>query len=57
LVQRRPRLPRSARVGRKGSFVGQIISIFDGEYVVRDAANKKWLRKEDELEPATFEVK
>ena len=40
---------RSARVGSKGPFVGQIVSRLDGDYILRDIERKKWLRKADEL--------
>jgi hypothetical protein len=43
---------RSTRVGSKGSFIGQIIDISKGEYIVRDAERRRWLRKEGELELA-----
>ena len=37
-------------------FVGQITDVLPGgEYVIRDAERKKWLRKEDELEPLRVE--
>lgn len=43
----------SARVGSKGSFVGQVKEVLGGgEYVVRDSARVKWLRGESELSPA-----
>jgi hypothetical protein len=41
------------RKSRKGSFVGQIIDTIDGDYIVRDAQNLKWLRTETELSAAT----
>jgi hypothetical protein len=49
---------RSARVGSKGSFVGQIVGTTKQgdqplEYIVRDADRVKWLRKEAELELAS----
>lgn len=40
---------RSARVGSKGSFVGQIVGTSQGDYIVRDADRKRWLRAESEL--------
>lgn len=44
---------RSARVGAKGSFVGQVKEVLDGdEYVVRDDDRKRWLRKGSELTKA-----
>ena len=43
---------RSTRVGAKGSFVGKIVDISSGEYIVRDAERRRWLRKEGELELA-----
>ena len=46
---------RSKRLGSKASFVGQVTDVLPGgEYVIRDAERKKWLRKEDELEPLNF---
>lgn len=46
----------SARVGTKGKFVGEVIGTSEGEYIVRDADRVKWLRKEDELSPASSPV-
>ncbi|WP_156928819.1 MULTISPECIES: hypothetical protein [unclassified Bradyrhizobium] len=43
---------KSARVGSKGSFVGQIVGTSQGESIVRDEDRKKWLRAESELEHA-----
>lgn len=44
---------RSVRVGSKGSFVGQVKEVLDGdEYVVRDDDRKRWLRKGSELTKA-----
>ncbi|MEY9247583.1 hypothetical protein [Bradyrhizobium elkanii] len=44
---------RSARVGAKGSFVGQVKEVLDGdEYVVRDDDRRRWLRKGSELTAA-----
>jgi len=40
---------RSARVGSKGSFVGQIVDRLDGDFILRDIERRKWLRKADEL--------
>jgi hypothetical protein len=41
---------QSARVGSKGSFVGEIREVLDGsEYVVRDTERRRWLRHESEL--------
>lgn len=42
----------STRVKQKGKFVGQVIDQIDGDYVIRDAERRKWLRKEEELSPA-----
>jgi hypothetical protein len=39
-------------VNRKGKFVGQIVDTINGDYVVRDAERRKWLRKFRELKPA-----
>jgi hypothetical protein len=46
----------SAPVKRKGKFVGQVIDIIDGDYVVRDAERRKWLRTEAELSVASKEA-
>jgi len=46
----------SARVKSKGKFVGQIVDIIDGDYVVRDAERRRWLRTEAELSPAQKEA-
>jgi hypothetical protein len=43
---------RSARVGSKGPFVGEVIDTSQGEYILRDADRNRWLRKESELSPA-----
>lgn len=44
---------QSTRVKHQGAFTGQIIDVWPGgEYVVRDAERRRWLRKEDELSPA-----
>lgn len=40
---------RSARYRSKGSFVGQIVGMSRGEYIVRDGDRVKWLRTEDQL--------
>jgi len=40
---------RSARVGSKGSFVGQVVDRLDGDFILRDIERRKWLRKADEL--------
>jgi hypothetical protein len=40
---------RSARVGSKGPFVGQIVDRLDGDFILRDIERRKWLRKADEL--------
>lgn len=42
----------SVRVGSKGQFVGEVIGISEGEYIVRDPDKLKWLRAEGELSPA-----
>lgn len=42
----------SKRRGSKGSFIGQVVDISEGEYVIRDNERLKWLRTEDELSPA-----
>ncbi|MEH2517429.1 hypothetical protein V1279_003002 [Bradyrhizobium sp. AZCC 1610] len=43
---------KSARRGSKPSFIGQIVDISEGEYVVRDVEKLRWLRTEAELSPA-----
>jgi hypothetical protein len=43
---------RSARVGSKSSFNAEVIEIWQGEYILRDADRNRWLRKESELSPA-----
>jgi hypothetical protein len=44
---------QSTRVKHQPAFAGQVIEVLDGgEYVVRDAERRRWLRKEDELSPA-----
>jgi hypothetical protein len=40
---------RSVRYREKGSFVGQIVGMSRGEYIVRDGDRVKWLRTEDQL--------
>ncbi|UPT95429.1 hypothetical protein J4G48_0040455 [Bradyrhizobium barranii subsp. apii] len=47
----------SVRVGSKGQFVGEVVDISEGEYVVRDGERKRWLRAEGELSPAKKESK
>lgn len=44
---------RSVTVGKAPAFVGEIIDRIDGEYIVRDAERRRWLRLECELEPMT----
>jgi hypothetical protein len=41
---------RSARYREKAAFVGQIVGMSRGEYIVRDGDRVKWLRTEDQLE-------
>jgi hypothetical protein len=43
---------KSARRGPRGSFVGRIVDTIDGEYIVRDAERRRWLRTESELSAA-----
>jgi hypothetical protein len=43
---------RSARVGSKGPFNAEVVEIWQGEYILRDADRNRWLRKESELSPA-----
>ncbi|MCK1543326.1 hypothetical protein IVB12_15530 [Bradyrhizobium sp. 179] len=40
---------RSVPVNYKGSFNGQIVDTINGDYVVRDAEKRRWLRSADEL--------
>ncbi|WP_439357880.1 hypothetical protein [Bradyrhizobium sp. DASA03007] len=40
---------RSARYREKAAFVGQIVGMSQGEYIVRDGDRVKWLRTEDQL--------
>jgi hypothetical protein len=42
----------SVRVGSKGQFVGEVVDFLKGEYVIRDAEKKRWLRAEGELSRA-----
>jgi hypothetical protein len=40
---------RSARYREKAAFVGQIVGMSRGEYIIRDGDRVKWLRTEDQL--------
>lgn len=43
---------RSARVRRKGRFIGQIVEALGrGEYIIRDQNKLKWLRHSSQLTP------
>ncbi|WP_316200963.1 MULTISPECIES: hypothetical protein [unclassified Bradyrhizobium] len=46
---------RSAPVGSKGEFVGQVTGFTNDGYIVRCAENKRWGRTDDDLEPADAE--
>jgi hypothetical protein len=46
---------RSARVRSKGPFNAEVVEIWQGEYILRDADRNRWLRKESEVFAASEE--